>query len=179
MGVNPTDPEVARMISIKANKLVGQFGVRRCDVPDIEQELRIRLIESKDQLVAHTASQKTVVDTALRNAIYNIIEGRTAAKRDDRRNIHIDDAPERSLVTNDSDLASLELSIDIREAITSLPEAVVPIARHLLHFTPAETQREFKLCRGKLRQQMKVIADHFVRHGIAPPNSQCDDVSGQ
>src|SRR5690606_24311578 len=133
---------------------------------DIEQDLRVHLLEKAELLVARTASQKTVIDVALRNAIHNFVAARTAKKRDDRRNVDLDTAPESARSKDDPGLVAADTSMDVRAAMESLDDELRPIALHLMRFTPTETQREFGLTRGKLRQHMKRIAEHFARCGL-------------
>lgn len=180
MGINPTNHEIARIIRIKANKLVGRHGFRRSDVEDIQQDLVLHLLEHGQQLIAHTAAQMTVLDLALDNAIKNIIEKRCAKKRDRRRDIPVENAPISSMVDKHDPIAEFVMRLDIDQLITELPATLIPLAKELHSGTPrADARHVLGFTRGKLRHQIRVIAQHFKALEPETPNSHFQRDSGQ
>jgi hypothetical protein len=168
MGVSPAEPAIERAIHFKAMRLVGHFGFRASDLEDIEQHLALQIIQNAEKLTARTASQMTVIDRALRNEIANLIEKRCAQKRDDRRDISVEEAPGSALVRNNEATDRLIDRLDVDQAITSLPAHLQRLARELRQSAPSEASRRLNLTRGQLRHQMAQIAKHFRNCGIGP-----------
>jgi len=177
VAIDPLEPDTAESIRILAWKTARERGFTKSDVPDIEQHLRMHLIKNNKKLHARSANQKTVIDVALRNAILNLIEARVAKRRDERPNIHIDDAPTTTLARHDDALRQRTLSMDMQNAVALLPADIQATALYLMEHSPAEAQRQFNLTRGKLRHQMKLIADRFMECGLTLNDDQPNDVS--
>lgn len=165
MGIDPLDPEVANLISLKANLLAKKPGFTASDASDIEQHLYVLLVEKGKKLLAHTASQKTVFNRSLDNAARNLLKHRFRKKRDVRRKRDLDEAAEL-IAQRDGDLDPINLQIDVDEAMKTLPIALQSLARELMLSTPTDAARELKLTRGQMRHQMKLIARHFQSCGF-------------
>jgi hypothetical protein len=175
MGFDPSDPidtEVAELIRQKARKLGHDFRLQEADVEDVEGHLKLFILQNAHRLVAHTAAQKTVIDQALRNEICNLVHHRAAKKRDGRRNIDVEDAPESAFVRADGALEAAPRRLDLRDAIDAMPPALGSLADLLLTVTPTEAQRRLSLTRGQLRHRMELIEKYLTARGIIPPSSQ-------
>lgn len=165
---DPINPEVQEMAAIKAKKTAGSFGFSRSDSEDIAQELALNVFVNARKLVARSASQKTVLDRAMRNRISHMIDAQVAKKRDRRRDTDIDGAPPSALMDGEHEVDVLIGRLDLSAAISSMPPELRQIALALQESTPAEVARELKLTRGQLRHRMEQIEQHLRAHGLGP-----------
>lgn len=78
------DPDVVRIIRHKAKTLVGNYGFLEADRQDLEQELTLDVFRRLPRFDPTRAQLATFVTRLVDHRIANIIEERTAQKRDYR-----------------------------------------------------------------------------------------------
>ncbi len=71
----------ARLIRWKAGQLVGHFGFRSPDIPDIEQHLKLRLLERRQRFDATQTPWQAFVRTVVRQGVRALIRHRRTQKR--------------------------------------------------------------------------------------------------
>lgn len=71
----------ARLIRLKAGKLVGHFGFRSTDMADIEQHLKLRLLERRQRYDANHTPWRAFVRTVVRQGVKALIRHRRTQKR--------------------------------------------------------------------------------------------------
>lgn len=93
LGTTPTDHEIdidheltrgfaARLIRTKAKQLVGKAGFTRSDVPDLEQEMKVRIWTRFSQFDAEKAHWNAFVTTVVERHVATILEAARRSKRD-------------------------------------------------------------------------------------------------
>jgi RNA polymerase sigma-70 factor (ECF subfamily) len=82
---NPISDYAAETIHHKARQLVGTAGFTEGDIEDIEQELRLDLLERLPRFNPAKATQKTFVARVVERRISTLIRYRTQEGRDHRR----------------------------------------------------------------------------------------------
>jgi hypothetical protein len=177
MGTNPFGPELTKVIQIKAKKYFSHPKDRAYQAEDAEQDVKVHILANRSQLTARTASEKTVMDRVIRNKLLNLIDAQRAQRRDRRRDISVDDAP--ALLDAETGLDVLITRMDIHTAIASLPEDLRQMATLLMQTTPTDAQRQLNVTRGKVRNMMLRIAQHFKDCGIPGTSNQLDRESCQ
>jgi hypothetical protein len=156
------------MIRIKAQILAESTGFSPSDAPDIAQELTIQLLQEGPGLVPRTASMKTLVDRVLSNKIRNVVHHNQAQMRDRRRNEQLEEATPVCAIHGRDSSRQLDLALDLKEALASLPEELYVLAQALKKMTPAMAMRELGLTRGQLRQRMSQLEKHLREKNLAP-----------
>ncbi len=71
----------ARLIRLKAGKLVGHFGFRSTDMDDIEQHLKLRLLQRRQRFDSTHTPWRAFVRTVVRQGVKALIRHRQTQKR--------------------------------------------------------------------------------------------------
>jgi hypothetical protein len=177
MGTNPFGPELTKMIQIKAKKFFARPIDRAYHAEDAEQDVKAHIFAHRAKLTARTASEKTVMDRAVRNKMLNLLDAQRAKRRDRRRDVGVEEVS--ALLDNERGLDVLITRLDLSAAMVLLPDDLRQLALLLMQTSPTDAQRQLKLTRGKLRQMMLHIAQHFKNCGISKTGNQFVRVSGQ
>jgi hypothetical protein len=156
------DPELAELIQYKVRSLIGNYGLTASEVPDLEQELYALTFQALEGHDVKRACRKTYADRLVASKIATIIESRSTQKRDWRKNRQLDDAaisvpcPLSAKVARQSDL-----TIDVRDAVSSLSPMYRKWATWFSELTEAEIIREKAQPRGKVREMRRRLAEEL------------------
>lgn len=156
-----TDADAA-LIRRKATRLVGQYGYRRQDVPDLEQELALHVVLRSSQYDPARGSRDAFVTTVAKHKLLNLIAARMAAKRGGR-NFRLGAVNEPRA---EHDVA---LTLDVRDVLARLPEDV----RRVVELRPAghtvaEAGRRLGLSRYRVRQSLEQARLALERANLQP-----------
>jgi RNA polymerase sigma-70 factor (ECF subfamily) len=158
------DPVAQDIIRRKARKLMRRGGFSSNDLPDLEQDLSLHLLQRMAAFDPRRGDWTAFVAAVVTAWGANLLRTRHAAKRDYRRNRPLL-AASQSCQPGD-DLEQLELQLDVQQGLQRLPEDLRPIAERLQHFTIAELARALGVPRTTLYEQIKRIRRRFQRMGL-------------
>lgn len=178
-----------RLIRYRAWKLAGTGGFSCSDRPDLEQELRIALIERIDKFDPQRGHWNVFVCTIIERAIASMFTRRRVAERMQAVEteslsslVAADDQVETmlgQLVTAEqqarvSDRAvrhhvdEVDTVADVETVIASLPPHLREVARRLMTTSPTALARELKVPRRTLRDWIAEIREAFAQAGVGP-----------
>jgi DNA-directed RNA polymerase specialized sigma24 family protein len=178
MGVRPAgefNPYAAELIKHKTRRLIGQFGINRNDAEEIAQDVAAHLIERMPQFDPKRAKVNTFIDRVVKNKLLNIIEARTAQKRDGHRRARaLDDVPRGSLLEHGRTVSDVDRALDVRDILGSLPPDLREFAERLKLESPADAARTLGLTRAQMRNRLEAIRTHFdaADRGSKPAGQQ-------
>jgi RNA polymerase sigma factor (sigma-70 family) len=160
----PTDHEIVKK---KARKMSGPRGYRDCELADIEQELAMKVFQEIHRQRSDRGSRAGFVGKVAKNALLNLIEKRSAKKRDDRRNIEYDDGPEGTLLDGETTPEQIDHELDVEEMKNRMP----PDLRQVLELRMAgHSDRELEdllsLTRGKVRTLSQRLEQFGKEEGL-------------
>jgi len=104
----------AEIVKKKARRMVGRSGYRDCDIADIEQEVATQVVQQLHRHRPERGSREGFVGKVAKNTLLNLIDKRSAKKRDDRRNIEYDDGPEGTLIDGTTTPEQIDLELDLK-----------------------------------------------------------------
>ncbi len=161
-------PADDKIIKAKAWKLAGHYGYGTSDVDDIRQDIRCRWIEQSHRHDPTRGSRATFVNTVADNHMANLIEKKTAQRRDNRGDIPIGDADDRALIDGWTDAKQVELQVDLREAMSRLSPELQEIAVRNVNEGEEEIAEAMGLTRAAVRHRLKIIRRHLTEWGFGP-----------
>ena len=182
LGHELTQGFAARFIRHKCRQLVGQLGLTRSDRDDLEQDMRMALIERFEQFDSAVAHWNVFVTTIVEHAVVAILEHRGAEKRGHGLGIAtlhtlvndgeggytelaqcvLDD--ERSNMTGfvpRDPQEVFELSEDLSTVLDRLPPDLREMCERLKTMSITELAREMDVPRRTLRDRLE-----SVRHAL-------------
>jgi len=175
----PADHEIIRR---KAAKFA-RTSRRRVDAEDIAQDLALHVLKWTDRHTPRPGTRAALMETMARNKLLNLIHARDAKKRDDRRNIDYDNAPERMLVARALTISQTCVTLDMRDLAAALPPDLRQVYDLLLQqFSDVEIQKHLGLSRQRVRTLVLKVEDHIrkklhfdAERATNPPTVSVDD----
>ncbi len=177
------DEKVARIVRLKANRLVKSAEFAATERQDVEQELILRWLTRRGRFDAARGRLETFADVILNNAIRTMLEARRAGKRDERLCIYtlddsIDKQAERGMTRhetyNQDDYFQAmgvrkcppeelyDLRLDVGQALRRLSPRQRELAQRLMNQTVSEAARSMKISRTTLYAWLKPIREVFT-----------------
>jgi RNA polymerase sigma factor (sigma-70 family) len=180
------DDFACNLIKRKARRLARRPGFSHEDIEDIEQELALKLWESRSAFRPEKGSHEAFVTVVVNRAVSNILRERAAAKRDHRRvtslNTKVPGGPESpgdlgSSLAQDAHDARLgssprspeeraDLAFDVAEQLDSLPEGQRDLAERLKSQTVSEAAREMGVPRTTVQDAARRLRQPFEDAGL-------------
>ena len=181
------DEKVARIIRLKAKRLIESAEFKEGERKDIEQELHLQWLLRQSRFDPTRGELETFADVVLNNAIRTMIEERRAAKRDYRLctcslDDPIDVQGEKGMTlheTYDQDdyfqatgrknqpqRELDDLRLDIRRALRRLSPSQRELALRLRTQTVAEAARAMKIPRTTLYGWLEHVRVVFAELGL-------------
>ena len=149
---DPFDPAIADLVRLKAHRLVGRHGFTSADRRDLEQELAMHFARKQSSFDPTRAGPRTFADRVLQNRAADL------ARYGDRH-------PRPASLPRSFDRAAPSLSpqraaliLDVREAVSRLPEHLRRLARSLMENSEADAAR---LC-GYTRQEARTLRQELA-----------------
>lgn len=156
----------AAEIKALAKRLKAHYGYRASDIEDLEQEVATHVVQRMDQYVPERGTRGAFVSTIAKNRLLNLIEARTAAKRDGRRNVSLDTAGPIDLSPED-----IDLKLDVQAALANLPEDLRQVALLRIEHSEREIEALLGLTRAQVRWRMRQLEQALRAAGLAPDSS--------
>jgi RNA polymerase sigma-70 factor, ECF subfamily len=168
------------LVHHKAWQLVRTCGFTASDVQDIAQDLALDLLERLKTFDPGRANRHTFAAMVVKHRIAAIIERRSAAKRDRRReacslNDSVSDYNGKTVQRHETlncDLSGRgsgkpsDLTVDIHAAIAGLPLQLQALCVHLQTKTIAQVARELGIPRMTLYGDIKRLKAAFEQAGL-------------
>lgn len=172
---SPDDFDAYAEVTIhhKVDALIGRYGYLEQDREDLEQDLRLWVLERLDGFVPEKVQRTTFISRVVDQRIADLIRARRRACRDRRRESCLrdnNDAP-----TNDLDqlpghaavrFAVLELRIDVRDALQHLNQRQQEICSLLVEHSQETVKKMLGLPRRAFDADVSTIRDSFGRAGL-------------
>ena len=176
-----------RIIKHKARQLIGSRGFVESDRDDLEQEMMLDLLHRLPKYDSNKAQRNTFVARIVEHKVSIIIEERSAGKRDWRlctasmndkldfgesgsvERLEVYDMDEYLRQTGQLSRPSserMELSIDLRSTISSLPPELSDLCERLQTMNVSEISRDTGIPRGTLYDRIKELRSLFEDRGL-------------
>jgi DNA-directed RNA polymerase specialized sigma24 family protein len=150
----PADHEIVKR---KASKFARSNHV---DADDIAQDLAAHIFQQSPRYDPNRGSREQFVTKVTTNKLLNIVEARNAKKRDDRRNLEYDDAPDRALIDGTMNESQVDLQVEMRAMAESLAPELRQIYDLMLQgYREADIQKHLHLGRQRVRTLMQKVTD--------------------
>lgn len=179
----------ARMVRVKAIGLCVRPEFAGEDREDIEQELTLFLLRQAHYYDPQKSQLNTFINRVIRSRISTLIRDRSRNRRMPakcnglqstealidcgdgtitiRETLTQADRDRRLGLCGKEHVDEVQLTIDVQEAIASLPANLRPVARSLMTRNFGETKEKMKLSHRVFARQRQQIADHFKARGLA------------
>jgi RNA polymerase sigma-70 factor, ECF subfamily len=178
-----------KLVHLKARHLVGTAGFTRDDVEDIEQELVLDLLARLPQFDPAKASYNTFVARLVDRKISKLVRDRQRERRDPDREdcslsslVNEEDGVKAELgdsITQDEhDLRTgkhhrpaserLDMELDVKETLSTLPEELRRVAEVLTAMPVAEAIQALRIPRWKLYEvYLPQLREVFEARGLS------------
>jgi DNA-directed RNA polymerase specialized sigma24 family protein len=180
---NPIDATIEGIIRRKARSLVGCAGLTRDDCPDVEQELRLRLLRPLWEEAPTGPGRAAFAQLLVERFAANILRDRQAAKRHGGTVVSLatpltGEVPDLAAAvaadergnargTAPRDERELrELALDVAGALERLPDELRPLVAALLTESLTALARRLGVPRSTLRDRLRVVRERFARGNL-------------
>jgi DNA-directed RNA polymerase specialized sigma24 family protein len=161
------DPFALQQAGIRASQLVASFGFHRADWDDLRQDLLLDYLKRSRHYQSGRGEH--------RGFIFGVVRNRAArlAIQNGRRPTFISGVDDRVLMRNScaclaEPSAPIEMQMDVRKVVASLPEHLREVAVLLSRMSVAEVRRETGKSRPRIYQMIGEIRQAFQEAGLAP-----------
>jgi DNA-directed RNA polymerase specialized sigma24 family protein len=175
MGDSPIwefNPGIAALIRFKVRRLIEHPAFIPADAEDLQQELWLCVAHGMRTHDSGRSSARTYQQRIVVSKIPTIIEHATAKKRDRRRELNIQDAPETVLIDPSGSAERVDTRLDVNRAVGRLPAELRAIATLFMEFNESEVVRRTGYSREKVRGMRRRIAERFREMGLYPDSRQ-------
>lgn len=177
----------AKMIRRKAKQLVGHFGLTKSDRRDLEQELKLALLERFDRFDPETANWEAFATMIVDHRIVAIIDERWAEKREFRHGVTslatmVPDADGELVeltqqiggehlervtgVSHPDPAGEIELEHDVEVVCAKLPPDLRELAERLKQESVAGIARDMGISRRTLRSRIARLREYFEANDL-------------
>jgi DNA-directed RNA polymerase specialized sigma24 family protein len=181
------DTDIVKMVKRAAFKAVGKAGIRKEDVPDIEQELMIAALAGLRKFESEKSRRLYFLKMLIENRLADILKYFSSPKRATQYNcvslneqVIIDDEASEliDLLNDDFEIVrdgtvnenliflKIGLPLEVRLAIDSLLPSHRKICRELEHCSCHETAGNLKHSKKGLKKKICKIRKYFKKLGL-------------
>ncbi len=163
------DPYALQQAEIRASHLVAAFGFTRTDWDDLRQDMLLDYLKRRPRFHAGRGEHRGFIFGVIRNRSTRL------AVQSRRHPAFVSGVDDKVLLSSScgrpslsSTARSLDLQIDVRKVLDSLPEHLREVALMLSQMSVGEVRRETGKSRQRIYQLMGEIRQAFVEAGLAP-----------
>lgn len=152
----PFDKRTAALIRLKVRKLVGRYGFKRDDEPDLRQELAMHVVKGLKGHDPTRSSERTFAARIIESKVASIVRRASAAKRDRRRlgaGVELEELQAR----DGAAIENRELQDAVQAALSGLPPQTRSVANLLMESGQLEVARRLGITRQQVRTECKRI----------------------
>ena len=174
------DDFALRLIRRKARRLAQCAGFTSADREDLEQELLVKVWEAADKFDPQLSHPHAFIATVVERAAATLARGQKALKRGNHVSHCALGTPafcqsERELVAETVEMgltstfsheADLDLTSDLAEVMSHLPEELREVAERLGGASKRAVARTLGISRRVLQQRIDGLREHFVAAGL-------------
>jgi RNA polymerase sigma-70 factor (ECF subfamily) len=162
---------VRALVRRKAGQLVGVAGYGRQDVPDLGQELCLRLLQSLSRFDPARGRIEAFVTIVLERTVARLVRDRRTKKRyaPGSRSLDAPDAEADGLLPEDYRQAgddARDLRADLDQVLEPLPPEQRDLARRLMERTIADVARDLGVPRSTLMRRVGHLRRHLEDAGL-------------
>ena len=170
-------------IARKARQLAGKAGFTPSDVEDIEQDIRLDVLQRLPRFDPAKSNRHTFIAMVVRRCVASILERRRAEKRNGGRRPQSLNAPIRDAEGREVELHQTlggdarrpgrseeelrDLRADVQAAVAALPEHLRPWCAILTTRGIREASRELRIPRCRLQRIKAEVCAHFEAADLA------------
>jgi RNA polymerase sigma-70 factor (ECF subfamily) len=160
----------SNLIKHKARRLIGRYGFTRSDYEDIQQELKLHVLQRMRHFDPRRGSMTTFLNRIVENKLASVIRHRTATKRHCCRVTSLDDMRASRGDVELADFAVAESPRDLATDLTGAIDKLEPddrrLANLLMNGTLLEAARRLGITRASARRRVAVLRELFTDAGI-------------
>lgn len=163
------DPFALQQAEIRASRLVAAFRFTRAEWDDLRQDMLLDYLNRRPRFHAGRGAHRGFIFGVIRNRSTRL------AVQSRRRPVFVSGVSDKVLIDSicghPSPYAAaqlLDLQIDVRKVVDSLPEHLREVAQMLSQMSVDEVRRETGKSRQRIYQLMGEIRQAFVEAGLAP-----------
>ena len=170
-------------IAHKARQLAGKAGFTQDDVEDIQQDMRLDVLQRLPRFDPARSNRHTFIAMVVRRCVASILERQRAEKRNGGRRPQSLNAPIRDAEGREVELYQTldastgrpgrgeeelrDLRADVQAAVASLPEHLRPWCKVFAELGIREASRELHIPRSRLQRIKAEIRAAFEQAGLA------------
>jgi DNA-directed RNA polymerase specialized sigma24 family protein len=128
------------------------------EAEDVAQDLATHVFQQTHRARSGKEKRAHFVAKVVKNKALNLIEAQRAKKRDDRRNIDYEDAPDGALIDGSRNEAQVDLQLEMRELAKSLPLDQREVYSLMVQgYGEADIHKHLQISRQRARTLMKKV----------------------
>jgi hypothetical protein len=154
------------LIRQAANSIIGRYRLTRSDLPDIEQYIRLRIVQGWVRYDPKIAQANTFADRLVWAALATFIRDHTRGKRDPRRVDGSLDSCSNEPSTTRHDHAHEVLRLDTKLALEQLEPDDLRYAEAIKDYGPYQAAKRVGLTRRKAESALRRIRSVFEAAGM-------------
>lgn len=180
------DEVAARLIRLKARRLVGKAGFTRSDQDDLEQELTLKLLKHRAAFDPRQSHWHAFVTAVVERHAATLLRNKQVEKRDHKRvtSLHVvvedplngpgaladtigrRERDARLGLSSRSDIELLDLRHDVAAVLESLPPRWREVCERLKHDSISQVARDLGVPRTTLSYLVRRLRKHFETAGL-------------
>jgi DNA-directed RNA polymerase specialized sigma24 family protein len=177
------DAQAKCVIQHKARRLIGKAGFNKSDLPDIEQEMTLKLFQSQAAYDPARSKPGTFVKTVAERKGINLLRDQQARGRSKTRHGQLSSGVMCHAITLSSNECPRDLQMDVQAAIAQLSPIERDLCHRLMHVSFSQAARSLGVPRSTLQNMVRRLADRLEAFGLSvyapnlPVNSAPNRVS--
>jgi hypothetical protein len=165
-----TNEQVRQLVS----DMIGRCGFTCQDRDDLEQELKLHVLCKQSVFDPGRGTQITFRENVLASKAASMFRHRVAQKRDRRRESD-EDPYELPIIDERQAEVPVDLCIDVRAALSSLPKELRPVANLLMKVNESKAARLLNMTRAQVRHRRDRIKEHLKKCGLSPESCKSNN----
>lgn len=164
-------PADAEIVKRKAAQIGRRWRLRSDDIDELQQEAAMHVATQMHRHDPARGSREAFVAAVAKRRMLNLIEKRTARKRDDRRNSSYDET-EMPMIDGSTSGEQIGVAIDIRDALARMPTELGQVFELRMQ---GNSERDLEQLMGKTRAQVRTLVAKLQKYlreaGLGPKDA--------